>query len=65
MNPSQCMNRLTLTELEQLRAYVDWTERRGSYYGYKERFDKRHEKIKQVILDEIANRRNKETLLDK
>ena len=40
---------LTLTELEQLRRYVEWAEESGVYYDRKDYFDKRHYRIRERL----------------
>ena len=37
---------LTQPEMDQLEAYVDWAEESGTYYGRRDWFEKRHNKIK-------------------
>jgi len=41
--------KLTSAELAQLRAYVDWAEEEGCYYGTKKHFDNRHQRIREFL----------------
>ena len=45
---------LTLAELRQLCSYADHVDESGEYYGNKEQFLKRHQKILQVLEEEIS-----------
>lgn len=40
---------LTVTELEQLRSYVEWAEESGVYYDRKDYFEKRHKRIRERL----------------
>lgn len=43
------MKKLSSAEIEQLRAYVVWAEREGTYYGNRRTFDNRHKRIKDYL----------------
>ena len=45
---------LTLAELRQLCSYANHFDESGEYYGNKEQFLKRHQKILEILEEEIS-----------
>jgi hypothetical protein len=48
---------LTYADMAQLAAYAAWAAMEGTYYGNREQFDKRHEKLTRWLDREMEKRR--------
>lgn len=47
------MNTLTRTQLQQLKAYCDWAQSQGVYYGNQAQFIARHKAIVQWLQEQL------------